>query len=256
MNEIKTFVNKNLGFECRITDRNGEPWFVAKDVCAALGIDTSNLSKVLDDDERDTCTVQYTDQVRTVAVVNEPGLYSLILKSRKPEAKAFKRWVTHEVLPEIRKTGGYKFRLPDFTNPSEAARAWAEQFEQREQAMKQIEHDRPKIEFYDAVTDSPDAISMAEVAKVLNIDGFGRNKMFAFLRERGVLMENNQPYQAYVDRGYFRCIEQKYTVPDGETRISIKTVVYQRGVDFIRRLVCRGISLISTDMESFGIGAN
>lgn len=87
-------------------DEHGDPWFVAKDVCDVLGIDTSNLSKVLDDDERKTCSVQYTDQTRNVAAINESGLYSLILRSRKPEAKAFKKWITSEVLPSIRKEGG------------------------------------------------------------------------------------------------------------------------------------------------------
>ncbi len=85
----------------------GNPWFVAQDACAVLGMDTSNLSKVLDDDERGSCPVQYTDQVRYMTTINESGLYSLILRSRKPEAKAFKKWVTSEVLPSIRKTGSY-----------------------------------------------------------------------------------------------------------------------------------------------------
>lgn len=91
----------------RVTDHQGNPWFIAKDVCDCLGLDTSNLSKLLDDDERATCSVQCTDQVRDMTMVNEPGLYSLVLRSRKPEAKNFKRWITHEVLPAIRKTGRY-----------------------------------------------------------------------------------------------------------------------------------------------------
>jgi len=93
---------------------------------------------------------------------------------------------------------------------------------------------KPKAEFFDAVADSKDAIEMKEVAKVLDM-GIGRNKLFEFLRSKRILMPNNEPYQAYVDKGYFRLIEQKYQTNDGETRINIKTLVYQKGLDFIRR---------------------
>ncbi|WP_432736494.1 BRO-N domain-containing protein [Maridesulfovibrio sp. FT414] len=86
---------------------DGNPWFVAKDACHVLGLDTSNLSKTLDEDERDTCSVQYTDQVRTLSLISESGLYSLIFRSRKPEAKKFRKWITSEVIPSLRKTGCY-----------------------------------------------------------------------------------------------------------------------------------------------------
>ena len=92
---------------------------------------------------------------------------------------------------------------------------------------------KPKAEFFDAVAESKDAIEMSKVAKVLDM-GIGRNKMFKFLREIGVLRNNNEPYQRFVDMGLFRVVEQKYYV-DGETRISIKTLVYQKGVDYIRK---------------------
>lgn len=104
-------------------EQQGEPWFMAKDVCGCLGLDTSNLSKMLDEDELSTCPVQYTDQVRNLSVVSEPGLYSLVLRSRKPEAKAFKRWVTHDILPAIRKSGGYMAAKPDDTPETILARA-------------------------------------------------------------------------------------------------------------------------------------
>lgn len=91
----------------------------------------------------------------------------------------------------------------------------------------------PKAEFFDAVADSKDAISLAEAAKMLDL-GIGRNKLFEFLRTERVLQSDNQPYQRYVDAGYFRTIEQKYTVGD-EVRINIKTLVYQKGLDFIRK---------------------
>jgi prophage antirepressor-like protein len=101
------FEHEKFGSLRVVRSDQGTQWFVAKDVCGCLGLDTSNLSKMLDEDELSTYPVQYTDQVRNLSVVSEPGLYSLILRSRKPEAKAFKRWVTHDILPSIRKTGAY-----------------------------------------------------------------------------------------------------------------------------------------------------
>lgn len=94
---------------------------------------------------------------------------------------------------------------------------------------------KPKEEFFDAVADSKDAIEIGKVAKVLNFPGIGRNKLFEILRKKGILMKNNIPYQKYIDNGCFRTIEQKYSTPEGEIRISIKTLVYQKGVDFIRK---------------------
>lgn len=94
---------------------------------------------------------------------------------------------------------------------------------------------KPKEEFFDAVADSKDAIEIGKVAKVLNFPGVGRNKLFEILRKNGVLMKNNIPYQKYIDNGCFRTIEQKYSTTEGEIRISIKTLVYQKGVDFIRK---------------------
>lgn len=100
-----------------------------------------------------------------------------------------------------------------------------------------VNEQRPKVEFFDAVADSKTAIEMAAVAKVLAIPGYGRNNLFEFLREQKVLQDDNVPYQKHIDAGRFRVIEQKYTKPDGTTNISIKTLVYQKGVDYIRRLV-------------------
>lgn len=95
---------KPFCIDLRVMDQDGEPWFVAKDVCNVLGLNTNNLRRDLDDDEIKSLKLRASGSANLV--VNEPGLYSLILRSRKPEAKRFKRWVTHEVLPTIRKTGG------------------------------------------------------------------------------------------------------------------------------------------------------
>ena len=95
----------------------------------------------------------------------------------------------------------------------------------------------PKADFFDQVTNSKDAIEMKEAAKVLNMPGIGRNNLFQILRDKKILMENNTPFQTFIDRGYFRVIESKWVTPEGETKINLKTVVYQKGLDFIRRTV-------------------
>lgn len=119
---------------------------------------------------------------------------------------------------------------------SEALMLAAKQQQKIEQQQKTIEASRPKVEFFDAVADSKTAIKIGDLAKVLAVKGLGRNNLFELLRNKKILMENNIPYQTYVDRGYFRTVEQKYTAGD-EVRISIRTLVYQKGVDFIRKLI-------------------
>lgn len=106
-----------------------------------------------------------------------------------------------------------------------------------ENQQKVIEEQTPKVEFYDDVAGSSDTIDMKEVAKVLNIKGLGRNNLFELLRSKKILDRNNQPYQKYVDAGLFRIIESKYTLPTGDVRINLKTVVFQKGVDYIRKIV-------------------
>jgi len=123
------------------------------------------------------------------------------------------------------------FQLPQ--TYSEALRHLADKIEETEAMQRQLEAAKPKIEFFDAVTDSKDAVPMDQVAKVLNM-GIGRNKMFQMLRDLGILQQNNIPYQKYVDQGCFRVIEQKYDVR-GEVRISMKTLVFQKGIEFIRK---------------------
>ncbi len=119
----------------------------------------------------------------------------------------------------------------------EALEALVQSEKVKQEQTKQLEAQKPKVAFFDSVAESKTAIEMGAVAKVLGIKGMGRNNLFQFLRDRKVLMQNNQPMQTYVDRGYFRVIETKYTKPNGDTAINIKTLVYQKGVDFIRKMV-------------------
>ena len=128
--------------------------------------------------------------------------------------------------------------LPDFSNPAEAARAWAVQYEQRLALEVKVAEDAPKVEFYHDVTGSDSVIDMATVAKVLN-RGIGRNRLFAFLRDEGVLDGRNAPYQRFIDMGWFRQVETKWQKPNGDWQIGIKTVVFQKGVEGIARLLDR-----------------
>lgn len=119
---------------------------------------------------------------------------------------------------------------------SEALLLASKQAEQIEQQKELIAIQAPKADFYDAVTGSKDTVDIGTVAKVLNM-GIGRTKLFQFLRDNGVLMKDNQPYQKFIDAGWFRVIESRYTKPDGSTHINTKTVVYQKGVDYIRKML-------------------
>ena len=113
----------------------------------------------------------------------------------------------------------------------------AKQQQTIEEQQKQLVEQRPKVEFFDAVAENKTAIEMKAVANTLHFKNVGRNKLFEILRTEKILMQNNMPYQKYVDNGYFRTIEQKYATPDGEVRVSIKTLVYQKGVDYIRKVL-------------------
>lgn len=223
-NEISKVFNSEKFGNVRVIMITNEPWFVAKDICDALEI--KNITQAiqrLDTDERSMFNIGRQGEVN---VINEYGVYTLVLGSRKPEAREFKRWITHEVLPSIRKTGTYG--IPQ--NYAEALQLAADQ-------AKQLLEQKPKVEFFDAVAESKDAIEIASVAKVFNVPRVGRNKLFEFLRDHKVLMRNNQPYQKYVDCGYFRIIEQKYERSNGDTCINIKTLVYQKGVKYIQELL-------------------
>lgn len=230
MNEMIIFRNEDFG-EVRIIEIDGEPWFVGKDVASKLGYkDTSDaLKNHVDDEDKLTRCFADSGQNREMYIINESGLYSLVLSSKLESAKKFKRWITSEVIPQIRKTGAY--HVPQ--TYAEALRALADKAEKMEALQKQNQLMQPKAEFFDAVTDSKTAIPIGDVAKILDI-GIGRNKLFEFLRQKNILTADNRPYQKYIDSGYFRVIEQKYEV-NGEVRINIKTLVFQKGIDWIRK---------------------
>lgn len=230
MNEITVFNNENFG-EVRTVRIDDEPWFVGKDVAEILGYSNTRDALLRHVDDEDKGTVVIPDGIGNPnqTIINESGLYSLILSSKLEGAKKFKRWVTSEVIPQIRKTGSY--HAPK--TYAEALRRLADEAEKMEALQKQNQLMQPKAEFFDAVTDSKTAIPLGDVAKILDM-GIGRNKLFEFLRQKNILTYDNRPYQKYIDAGYFRVIEQKYEV-NGEVRINIKTLVFQKGIDWIRK---------------------
>lgn len=238
MNEIKVFDNDAFG-SVRTMDMEGEVWFVGKDVAEILGY--TNPSKALADhvDEEDKLNNESLSSLgqRGGWIINESGLYSLVLSSKLPTARQFKRWITKEVIPSIRKTGGY------FATPKtyvEALRALADAEEEKERLALENEEMKPKAEFYDTVAESSTTFEVGVVAKILNF-GIGRNKLFKFLRNEGILNPDNIPYQQYVDAGYFKVVEMPYGKLNGDTLVGKKTVVYQKGIDYIRkRLIKKG----------------
>lgn len=232
-NDIQIFKSDEFG-SVRTLTIGGEPWFVGKDVAMVLGYSDTNkaVSMHVDDEDKklnDKTSLSFGQ--RGATLINESGMYSLILSSKLPTAKKFKHWVTSEVLPSIRKTGGYT--VPKTF--SEALIAYAKEVEAREKLELENSIMKPKAEFYDDVTGSSDVIDIGSVAKVLNM-GIGRNKLFQFLRDKGVLTRKNAPYQKYIDAGYFRQVESEWE-HDGTTHITLKTVVFQKGVDYIRKIL-------------------
>lgn len=213
----------------------GEPWFVAADVCRILEIgNPSQALTRLDEDER----TLISNEGREINAVSEPGLYGLILGSRKPEARAFKRWVTHEVLPQIRRTGRYgEYSLPqDF--PS-ALRALAAEAEAKQALEAKVAADAPKVLFADAVATSDTTILVGDLAKILRGNGVnvGANRLFAKLREDGYLIRRqgtdwNMPTQRAMDLGLFRVKETAVTHSDGHVTVSKTPKVTGKGQEY------------------------
>lgn len=169
--------------------------------------------------------------------LTEAGLYRMLNRSNKPEAEVFQKWVNKEVLPSIRKTGSYSLQ---YNTPQTFAEALKLAYEQQlviEEQKQQLIEAEPKLEFYDTVTGSDTTIDLGQTAKVLNYKGLGRNKLFQYLRDKDILMSGNTPYQKYVDAGYFRLIETTWNTPNNDSMIYLKTVVYQKGLDFLSKVI-------------------
>ena len=241
MNKIMIFENEEFG-KVRSTVINGEPWFVGKDIAKILGYrDTSDaLKKHVDAEDKLSRYFADSGQNRLMYVINESGFYSLVLSSKMPKAKKFKHWVTSEVLPTIRKTGGYvddPDKFADYYLPfaDEATKQMFKiQHEYIRQLHSKINNDKPKVDFADQVSDTTNVIDMGEMAKLANDRGIriGRNRLFSWLRVMGILMMNNIPYQEYMDRGYFKLKESLYYT-DGVYKTRQTTYVTGKGQRYI-----------------------
>lgn len=247
--QLQIFKNPDFG-EVRTIIRGGEPWFVAADVCRALDVD-STATRRLDEDEISALRLTQTSsngvsQEREVNIVNEPGLYSLVLGSRKPEAKAFKRWVTHDVIPAIRRHGMYA--VDDIiANPDlgiAALQALKDEREKR-QALEstvavqsqQIAELTPKASYYDIVLNCKDLLSISKIAKDYGKSAIWLNDKLAELKvqykQGGVWLL----YQRYAEKGYTSTKTHTYPANDGSIHAKVLTMWSQKGRLFIYELL-------------------
>jgi anti-repressor protein len=247
-NEIQQFYFNNAALRT-LTDEAGAPWFVAKDVCDILEISNpSDALKRLDDDERSRFNLGRQGETN---IVNEAGLYVLVLGSRKPEAHEFKRWVTHEVLPQIRKTGGY---IPttdaddDMTILAKAVMIGQRTMEEQKRRIaaqeSHINELEPKARFADAVAASDGTCLIGELAKMLRQNGLdiGQNRLFEILRQDGYLgktgSNRNVPTQKAMDLGLFRIKETAITHSDGHVTINRTAKVTGKGQTYFINRYC------------------
>lgn len=235
MNEIQVFENDRFGQVRAAHGENGEPMFVAKDVCAALEIKNSRDALArLDDDEKGVVLTDTPGGEQQMQAVNEAGLYVLVLSSRKPEARAFKRWVTHEVLPALRRDGGYMVAR-DETPEQTMARAVLLAQATIDRQKSRIAELEPKALFADAVAASDGTCLVGELAKMMRQNGVdvGQNRLFAMLREDGYLgnvgQNRNVPTQRAMDLGLFRIKETAVTHSDGHVTLSRTPKVTGKG---------------------------
>ena len=249
MNEIKIFNNPEFG-KVRTMEINGEPYFVGKDVAEILGYSNTRdaLTKHVDSEDKNTVAICDGKGNPNQTVINESGLYSLILSSKLPKAKEFKRWVTSEVLPSIRKHGAYavdellsdpEFAIKTFT-------ALKEERERSKRLSEQIEADKPKVIFADSVSAAKSSILIGDLAKILKQNGvsIGQNRLFEWFRQNGFLIKSgsskNMPTQKAAEMGLFEVKVSTVNNPDGSIRETKTTKVTGKGqVYFVNKFLGR-----------------
>ena len=237
--QVFNFEKKDI----RIVMKDGEPWWVAKDVCDVLDLSNPSESlKALDEDELTSETLRSGGQGREMRLISESGVYTLVMRSNKPEAKRFRKWVTSEVLPTIRKHGAYMTpaKLEEvLLHPDtliKLAQNLKDEQEKRAALEAQAEADRPKVLFADSVTASKTSILVGDLAKLLRQNGvqIGQNRLFQWLRENGYLIRRkgdsfNMPTQSAMESGLFEVLERTHSNPDGSIRITRTTKVTGKG---------------------------
>jgi anti-repressor protein len=246
MNDLKIFENKEFG-KIRTVIENGEPWFIGKEVADIL--EYANTAKAIRDhvDEEDKLTerIVRSGQNREVIFINESGLYSLILSSKLPNAKKFKKWVTSEVLPSIRKNGGYIAGQETMSDDELMARALQVAQNKILERDKQIETMKPKAIFADAVAASHTSILIGDLAKLISQNGvnIGQKRLFKWLRDNGYLIkregsDRNMPTQRSMEMKLFEVKESTISNPDGSVRITRTPKVTGKGQQyFVNKLL-------------------
>ena len=250
MNNLQVFKNDQFG-EIRTVEINGEPWFVGKDIAERLGYTDSfgALKKHVDDEDKQNCQNDSFESPRGMTVINESGLYSLVLSSKLSTAKQFKRWITSDVIPTIRKHGAYM--TPEtiekvLLNPDTIINLASQLKSEREKRIAlegKVEEDKPKVIFADAVSTAKNSILIGELAKLLKQNGvdMGQNRLFKWLREHGYLIKRegldyNMPTQRSMELGLFEIKETAITHADGHISISKTPKVTGRGQQYFVNL--------------------
>ncbi len=246
MTALKIFTHEAFG-SVRTVEHNGLPWFVGKDVCDCLELgNTTKALYGLDDDEKFTLTNSEGNPRAGIPlelnIISEPGLYSLILRSRKPEAKAFKRWITHEVIPSIRRHGMYatpqtvEAMLDDPDTTIKILTALKEERAQRQALEARAEADRPKVVFAESIEVARTSILVGEMAKLIKQatgHDIGQNRFFEWLRDRGYLhksgSQRNMPTQRSIDAEWMEIKEGTRIGSSGECHITRTTKITGRG---------------------------
>lgn len=247
MSDLVIFENPEFG-QIRVIDKDSEPWFVGKDVADALGYGKGKslnnaVSRHVDDDDKGVTEMMTPGGRQNFVIINESGLYSLILSSKLPTAKQFKRWVTSEVLPSIRKTGGYIAGQENLSDSELMAKALLVAQRTIEERNKQIETMKPKALFADAVSGSDTSILIRDLAKLLKQNGvdIGEKRLFKKLRDDGYLIKigesKNTPTQKAMEMKLFE-IKESVIIVDGKSRVVKTTKVTGKGQTyFINRFL-------------------
>lgn len=242
---VRQFESAEFGALRVVQDEQGEPLFVARDVTNALGLNRT-ATRRLDDDEKGVRSIHTPGGEQQVSVVTEAGFYRLVLESRKPEAKAFQRWVTHEVIPSIRKDGGYMVARQDESDEEILARALLVAQRTIERKTARIAELEPKALFADAVAASDGTCLIGELAKMLRQNGvnIGQNRLFELLRNEVYLgktgQNRNVPTQRAMELGLFRIKETAITHSDGHVTISRTPKVTGKGQRYFVERYCHG----------------
>lgn len=252
MNDLQIFNNEEFG-EVRTITKDGEPWFVAKDISDKLGYaQTSNMMKRIDDE--DFISSKLDGMNMNSILINESGLYSAIIGSKLESAKRFKHWVTSEVLPSIRKNGGYiagQETLSDDELMAKALLVAQNKIAERDSIIAeknaQIEQMKPKQIFADAVETSRTSILIGDLAKLICQNGvqIGQKRLFEWMRQNGYLMKygasRNMPMQKYIEQGLFEIKENSIQSTNGNVRLTITPKVTGKGqVYFINKFLSEG----------------